>query len=198
MTDPYKCLNISPFANSMDVEKSRFNLIESIEDEGYGPGDSKYREIIWSADLLKDRERRSAYEKTILSKSLNNIKGLEISDVKDSLLQELRTVLGVDAYLAIINDDFSDFDFSFPFFSVDEHLDAGRILAAFLLMISVYQELEDQDVKPRFLFKISDFFLRSIKDKNWAKVFWKKIVKEYPKSREAFRAEDLLSDSKNF
>ncbi len=198
MTDPYKCLNISPFANSMDVEKSRFNLIESIEDEGYGPGDSKYREIIWSADLLKDRERRSAYEKTILSKSLNNIKGLEISDVKDSLLQELRTVLGVDAYLAIINDDFSDFDFSFSFFSVDEHLDAGRILAAFLLMISVYQELEDQDVKPRVLFKISDFFSRSIKDKNWAKVFWKKIVKEYPKSREAFRAEDLLSDSKNF
>ena len=198
MTDPYKCLNISPFANSMDVEKSRFNLIESIEDEGYGPGDSKYREIIWSADLLKDRERRSAYEKTILSKSLNNIKGLEISDVKDSLLQELRTVLGVDAYLAIINDDFSDFDFSFSFFSVDEHLDAGRILAAFLLMISVYQELEDQDVKPRVLFKISDFFSRRIKDKNWAKVFWKKIVKEYPKSREAFRAEDLLSDSKNF
>tara|TARA_B100000029_G_scaffold174438_1_gene171271 strand:- start:74 stop:670 length:597 start_codon:yes stop_codon:yes gene_type:complete len=198
MTDPYKCLNISPFANSMDVEKSRFNLIESIEDEGYGPGDSKYREIIWSADLLKDRERRSAYEKTILSKSLNNIKGLEISDVKDSLLQELRTVLGVDAYLAIINDDFSDFDFSFSFFSVDEHLDAGRILAAFLLMISVYQELEDQDVKPRVLFKISDFFSRRIKDKNWAKVFWKKIVKEYPKSREALRAEDLLSDSKNF
>jgi len=65
-------------------------------------------------------------------------------------------------------------------------------------MISVYQELEDQDVKPRVLFKISDFFSRSIKDKNWAKVFWKKIVKEYPKSREAFRAEDLLSDSKNF
>ena len=78
MTEPYKCLKINPNASAMEVEKARFLAIEKAEDDGYGPGNLKYREIIWSADLLKNRENRAAYDKTILSTSFNKVSGFEI------------------------------------------------------------------------------------------------------------------------
>ena len=192
MTDPYKCLKLPLSATSMEVEKSRFQLIEGIEEDGYGPGNLKYREIIWSAELLKDRERRAGYEKVILASALNNVKGLEIEDLKISLLGEIKMVLTIDQHLAIINEDVSDFDFSFCFFSIDEHLDAGRMLAAFLTLLQVHEEINDNDIKPRILFKIADFFSRRLKNPTWAKVFFNKIIEEYPKSREALHVEDLL------
>ncbi len=192
MTDPYKCLNLPLTATLMEVEKSRFQLIEEIEEDGYGPGNLKYREIIWSAELLKDRERRAGYEKVILSSALNNVKGLEVDDLRISLLDELKPVLTIDQYLAIINEDVSGVDFSFCFFSIDEHMDAGRMLAAFLTLLQVHGAVSDDDLKPRILFKISDFFSRRLGNRTWEKVFLKKLIKEYPKSREALRAEDLL------
>ncbi len=192
MTDPYKCLNLPLSATLMEVEKSRFQFIEEIEEDGYGPGNLKYREIIWSAELLKDRERRAGYEKTVLSTALNNVKGLEVEDLKISLLEEIKLVLTIDQYLKIINEDVSDIDFSFCFFSIDEHVDAGRMLAAFLTLLQVHGAINDDDVKPRILFKIADFFSRRLENKTWEKVFLKKIIKEYPKSREALRAEDFL------
>ena len=192
MTDPYKCLNLPLTASSMDVEKARFQLIEDIEGEGYGPGNLKHREITWSAELLKDGDRRAAYEKVVLSNSLNNVKGLEVADLKSSFLKGLNEILTIDRYLEIINEDVSNIDFSFCFFSIDEHVDSGRTLAAFLKLLQVHETLEDADIKPRILFKISDFFLRGIKNEIWGKVFLKKIIKDHPKSREALRAEDLL------
>jgi len=192
MTDPYKCLNLPLTATLMQIEKSRFQMIEEIEEEGYGPGNLKHREISWSAELLKDRERRAGYEKVILSSALNNVKGLEINDLRVSLLGEIKTVLTIDQYLAIINEDVSGVDFSFCFFSVDEHVDAGRMLAAFLTLLQVYEVVNDNEIKPRILFKIGDFFSRKLENITWQKVFLKKIIKEYPKSREALRAEDLL------
>ena len=192
MTDPYKCLNLPLTATLMQIEKSRFQMIEEIEEEGYGPGNLKHREISWSAELLKDRERRAGYEKVILSSALNNVKGLETNDLRVSLLGEIKTVLTIDQYLAIINEDVSGVDFSFCFFSVDEHVDAGRMLAAFLTLLQVYEVVNDNEIKPRILFKIGDFFSRKLENTTWQKVFLKKIIKEYPKSREALRAEDLL------
>jgi len=192
MTDPYKCLNLPLTATLMQIEKSRFQMIEEIEEEGYGPGNLKHREISWSAELLKDRERRAGYEKVILSSALNNVKGLETNDLRVSLLGEIKTVLTIDQYLAIINEDVSGVDFSFCFFSVDEHVDAGRMLAAFLTLLQVYEVVNDNEIKPRILFKIGDFFSRKLENITWQKVFLKKIIKEYPKSREALRAEDLL------
>jgi len=192
MTDPYKCLNLPLTATLMQIEKSRFQMIEEIEEEGYGPGNLKHREISWSAELLKDRERRAGYEKVILSSALNNVKGLETNDLRVSLLGEIKTVLTIDQYLAIINEDVSGVDFSFCFFSVDEHVDAGRMLAALLTLLQVYEVVSDDEIKPRILFKIGDFFSRKLENITWQKVFLKKIIKEYPKSREALRAEDLL------
>jgi len=71
-------------------------------------------------------------------------------------------------------------------------MDAGRMLAAFLTLLQVHGAVSDDDLKPRILFKISDFFSRRLGNRTWEKVFLKKLIKEYPKSREALRAEDLL------
>jgi len=198
MTDPYKCLSLSLSATSMQVEKSRFQMIEEIEKDGYGPGNLKYREIIWSAELLKDRERRAGYEKVILLSALNDVKGLEINDLRISLLNKIKSVLSIDEYLAIINEDVSDVDFSFCFFSIDEHVDTGRILAAFLTLIQVHEAIGDDELKPRILFKIANFFSKILENKTWGRVFLKKLIKEYSKSKEALRAEDLLGYSENF
>ena len=192
MTEPYKCLKLTPNATLMEVEKARFLAIEKAEDDGYGPGNLKYREITWSADLLKNRENRAAYDKTILATSLNRVSGFEVSDIEKALLAELNIVLHVDGYLEIINEDVSNMDFSFCFFSVDEHIDAGRIVAAFLTLTRVFNMVNDEEVKPRILFKLADFCANRLLDRNWQKVFLNKIISNYPKSKEARRAEDLL------
>ena len=192
MTEPYKCLQINPNATSMEVEKARFLAIEKVEDNGYGPGNLKHREITWSADLLKSRENRAAYDKTILSTSFNKVSGFDVSDIETALLMELKIVLHVDSYLEIINNDVSKMDFSFCFFSVDEHVDAGRMVAAFLMLIRVFNVIDDEEVKPRILFKLADFCISRLSDRNWQKVFLKKIISNYPESKEAHRAEDLI------
>ena len=192
MTDPYKCLNISPFATSMEVEKARFLAIEKVEDDGYGPGNLKHREITWSADLLKNRDNRAAYDKTVLSTSCNKVLGFEIIDIEKALLAELKVVLSVDSYLEIINEDVSEMDFSFCFFSVDEHFDSGRMIAGFLMLVRVFNSVDDNEIKPRILFKMADFFAKRLADKNWQKIFLKKIISNYPQSKEAQISEDLV------
>ena len=127
-----------------------------------------------------------------MSTSFNKVSGFEISDIEKALLLELKIILHVDNYLEIINEDVSDMDFSFCFFSVDEHVDAGRMVAGFLTLIRVFNIVDDKEVKPRILFKIADFCINRLSDRNWQKVFLKKIISNYPDSKEAHRSEDLL------